>query len=230
MTMERRQFLRWGLGTSAAVAATTVVGAAAQASAATQTGLMCAPTARQTSGPFYPGEKAFTNSQDLTRLPGALNRARGQVVYIRGQVRDSQCRPLANANVEIWQACETGRYNHQNDPNTAALDPDFAYWGETFTDANGEYIFKTIIPGSYPADEGWDRPPHIHFRVSKLGYRELVTQSYFKGHPLNDKDLILLNIPEAQRGDVVVDFQPSAKGLEPNSLTGSFNITLLSVR
>lgn len=221
--MERRQFLRWGLGTSAAVATTAIVGRTAH-------GQMCVATARQTSGPFYPGEKAFTNSQDLTKLPGALNRARGQVVYIKGQVRDSQCRPLANANVEIWQACETGRYNHQNDPNTAALDPDFAYWGETFTDANGEYIFKTIIPGSYPADEGWDRPPHIHFRVSKLGYRELVTQSYFKGHPLNDKDLILLNIPAAQRGDVIVDFQPSEKTLEPNSLTGSFDITLLSVR
>lgn len=221
--MERRQFLRWSLGTSAAVAATAVAGPARAAE-------MCAVTARQTSGPFYPGEKAFTNSQDLTRLPGALNRARGQVIYVRGQVRDSQCRPLANANVEIWQACETGRYNHDRDPNPAALDPDFAYWGETFTDENGEYMFKTIVPGAYPADEGWDRPPHIHFRVTKLGYQELVTQSYFKGHPLNEKDLILLNVPAAQRADVIVDFQPSAAGLEPGSLTGSFNITLRSVR
>lgn len=222
--MQRRQFLRWGLGTSAGVAALATVGTA-------QAAEMCAATARQAKGPFYPGEKAFTVNQDLTRVPGALKRAQGQVVYIRGQVRDSACKPIANANVEIWQACETGRYNHGNDPNTgAAIDPDFAYWGEMFTNANGEYVFKTIIPGSYPAEVGWDRPPHIHFRVAKLGFKELITQSYFKGHPLNDQDLILRSVPEVQRSELIVDFKPSGIGLEPNSLDGVFNITLLSVR
>lgn len=72
--------------------------------------------------------------------------------------------------------------------------------------------------------------PHIHFRVAKLGYQELITQSYFKGHPLNDEDLILKNIPASQRQDVIVDFKPAGVGLEPNSLDGVFNITLLSVR
>jgi len=36
------------------------------------------------------------------------------------------------------------------------------------------------------------RPPHIHFKVSKPGFKELVTQMYFPGQPLNDADLLLM--------------------------------------
>lgn len=38
---------------------------------------------------------------------------------------------------------------------------------------------------------GWTRPPHIHFKVTKRGYVELVTQMYFPGHELNEIDLLL---------------------------------------
>jgi protocatechuate 3,4-dioxygenase, beta subunit len=140
------------------------------------------------------------------------------------------CAPIANANVEIWQACESGRYNNPRDPNPAPLDPNFQYWGETYTSEEGEYIFKTIIPGEYPAAEGWVRPPHIHFRVAKLGYNDLVTQMYFKGNPLNDDDRIIKAIPQAERASVIVEFAPSGPQFEPSSLTGVFDISLVPVR
>lgn len=223
---DRRRFLKLGTGTAGALALSVISSPVSKALAAS-----CGPTPPQTPGPFYPGKTQFHPDHDLTHIPGHSSRARGRVVYIRGKVLDARCLPIAGATVEIWQACASGRYNNPKDPNTAAaLDPDFKYWAEAHTDEHGEYLFKTIIPGSYPADAGWTRPPHIHFKVSRLGYRELVTQMYFKGDPLNDRDLILQDIPAAERGGVIVDFQPSPAGFEGGTLTGDFDITLRSVR
>lgn len=223
-TLDRRNFLKVGAGISAGALA--FGGFLPKALAAT-----CGLTPPQTEGPFYPGEAEFTAENDLTVVPGAPRRALGKVVYVRGTVQDQLCRPLAGVNVEIWQACESGSYNNSKDPNPAPRDPYFKYWGETFTDENGAYSFKTIEPGAYPADnQGWVRPAHIHFKVSKLGYRELTTQMYFKGDPHNAKDYILLDLPPAERERVVVEFQPAGPGFEPGSRAGTFDITLRSVR
>ena len=64
--------------------------------------------------------------------------------------------------------------------------------------------------------------------MSKRGYHELITQSYFKGNALNDVDKILLNVPAQVRNDVIVDFQINAA--EPTTQVGIFNITLLKVK
>ena len=37
----------------------------------------------------------------------------------------------------------------------------------------GPSALKTIVPGDYPAGQGWQRPPHIHFKAQKRGFREL---------------------------------------------------------
>ena len=225
MLVHRRKFLKFGLGTAAG---TMVFGSLSpKALAQACTGVA---TPRQTSGPFYPGESQFQLESDLTVVSGSSTRAKGQVIYIKGKVVDEQCRPITNATVEIWQACESGKYNNPNDPNPAPLDPNFKYWGEAYTNSNGEYMFKTIRPGAYPADTDWVRPPHIHFKISALGYRELITQMYFKNDPLNDKDLILQQTPMPEREQLVVDFQPSPAEFEPNTITGTFDITLRSVR
>jgi protocatechuate 3,4-dioxygenase beta subunit len=218
----RRNFLK--IGTSAAGAmfflspASKVFGAA------------CGLTPPQTPGPFYPGESQFHPDNDLTLIPGHTIRAEGQVIYVKGKVVDQSCNPIQNANVEIWQACASGKYNNPKDPNTAQLDTHFKYWAETYTDSNGEYLFKTIVPGAYPADADWTRPPHIHFKITRLGYKELVTQMYFKGNQLNSDDLILQQIAASERDSVIVDFQPAPSDLEPGSLIGSFDITLRSIR
>lgn len=218
----RRWFLRTGIGSAGLFAFS---GRFARAFAD-----QCGLTPAQSSGPFYPGENKFQKGFDLTSIPGHAARAKGQIIYVRGRVLDHSCKPVQGASVEIWQACATGRYNNPHDTNPAPLDPDFRYWSEVYTDQNGQYAFKTIKPGSYPADRDWTRPPHIHFKVSRLGYGELITQMYFKGEELNEKDLILRRVPEAERPRVVVDFVPSSGSLEPGSLTGNFDITLDSIR
>jgi len=218
----RRNFLKIGAGSAGAFVFSSSI-SKAFASA-------CGLTPPQTPGPFYPGKEEFHQDNDLTRLSGHLSRAKGQVVYIKGKIVDTKCNPIQGATVEIWQACESGKYNNPNDPNTAPLDPDFKYWGETYSDQNGEYVFKTIIPGAYPADTDWIRPPHIHFKVSRLGYQELVTQMYFKGNSYNDQDLILRRIPSGERNSVIVSFEPSPAEYDARSLLGKFDITLRSVR
>lgn len=193
------------------------VGSLASASLA-QAALSCKTgTPPQTQGPFYPVKDQIDKDVDLTRVAGSSRVAKGRVILVGGYVTDLDCRPVADAYVEIWQACATGKYNHPGDPNTAALDPDFQYWGIAKTDAEGAYRFRTIYPGAYPADKNWMRPPHIHFKVHKWGYHDLVTQLYFEGEQHNAEDLILQQIAKPEQQLVV---RPVL------SNTVEFNITL----
>ncbi|GIV58290.1 MAG: hypothetical protein KatS3mg042_1203 [Rhodothermaceae bacterium] len=187
-------------------------------------------TPEQASGPFYPKRDQPDKDLDLTRIAGRADRAQGKVVYISGQVLDQDLAPVAGALVEIWQANTHGRYHHEDDPNTAPEDPAFQGWGMMRTDAEGRYGFKTIVPGAYPAEEGWVRPPHIHFKVARRGYHELITQMYFDGEALNAKDRLLQEIPEAERQRLVVTLTEGRPDDEPGSRRGTFNLVLRRVK
>ena len=97
------------------------------------------------------------------------------------------------------------------------------------TDEKGNYLFKTIIPGHYPASETWIRPPHIHFKVAKRGFHELITQMYFKGNKYNDSDRILRNLPKTEQALVVVELKEPTKDFEPNSKICRFDIIFRKV-
>jgi len=174
-------------------------------------------TPKQVKGPFYPVADQIDKDTDLTRVKGISDVALGRAIDVKGIVTDTQCLPIAEAYVEIWQACASGKYNHPGDPNTAPLDPNFQYWGIAKTNKAGEYSFHTILPGAYPADVNWMRPPHIHFKVHKWGYQELITQLYFEGEAFNDQDLILQDLEEHEQEKVV-------RPIENEVVT--FNITL----
>ena len=154
---------------------------------------------------FYPLVDQMDEDADLVTVRGRAQSARGEIVFIEGRVTDQNCSPVEGVLVEIWQACESGRYNHRSDPNPAPLDPDFQYWGQAITNADGLYRFRTIIPGAYPASATWMRPPHIHFKVSKLGFAELITQMYFSGEVFNDSDLILQALSKENQDKVIID-------------------------
>jgi protocatechuate 3,4-dioxygenase beta subunit len=181
----------------------------------------CELTPAQTEGPFYPASDQLDKNADLVVVRGRSKQAIGKIVYLVGQVRDQNCRIVPNALVEIWQACHSGKYNHRSDPNKAPLDPDFQYWGQSITDKNGRYAFRTIVPGAYPATSTWMRPPHIHLKVHLRGYEELTTQVYFKNHPLNKTDRILNALSTKDRDQVLVDFKR-----EKDKVIGKFDITI----
>jgi protocatechuate 3,4-dioxygenase, beta subunit len=183
------------------------------------------PTAKQPLGPFYPVEFPTDSDIDLTRLGNSAVRATGDVMIVEGVVTDDMCKPIKGAIVEIWQACHTGRYNHPSDTSGTPLDPNFQYYGVMRTDEQGRYRFKTIKPGAYDASETWRRPPHIHFKVGLRGYRQLVTQSYWEGDGLNDKDLILTALPLEERRKVVIHFKDEILNGEKVG-RGTFDMTL----
>ena len=181
----------------------------------------CALTPKESSGPFYPISYPLTSDNDLTYLEEKSKKAIGKTIYIKGLVQDEQCKPISQALVEIWQACSTGRYNHPDDRNRAALDPNFQYWGKVTTNEKGEYGFKTIKPGSYPASWFWTRPPHIHFTVYSQNHSRLTTQMYFSDEPLNDKDKLLQKQSKENQSKCIVTFKQIKK-----ELIGQFNLTL----
>jgi catechol 1,2-dioxygenase len=83
------------------------------------------------------------------------------------------------------------------------------------TDEKGVYSFTTILPGKYLNGELY-RPAHIHFRVTAPGYREIISQIYFKGDPHITEDpwasqpkaehRILSVVPEDIHGGLAVNF------------------------
>ena len=181
------------------------------------------PTPSQTTGPFYPKpaiEKQPHFDADLTRLASDGPLAEGELHVVCGQLVDTDGNPLANATVELWQACHSGRYNHPQDRNAAPLDPNFQYWARIQTGEDGTYRFKTIVPGKYPG-----RTPHIHYRILADGHDELVTQMFFESHmDLNRRDGIYKSLTEEQQQSVTVAF--TANSSEENLPTGDFRIVL----
>src|SRR5581483_6793695 len=66
---------------------------------------------------------------------------------------------------------------------------------------DGMVELRTIKPGAYPVPDsgGWWRPPHVHFSVwGRAWLSRLVTQMFFPGEPLNERDAILNAVREPQ--------------------------------
>jgi protocatechuate 3,4-dioxygenase beta subunit len=162
-------------------------------------------TPAQTEGPFYPVNLPKDMDFDLLRN-GALSYTHGQPAWVEGTVTDLQGKPLAGAQVEIWQCDESGHYHHPGDGGRA--DPAFQGFGRVAADAQGAWRFRTIRPAPYSG-----RTPHIHFKV-KLASRELLTtQLYVEGDPHNPLDGLWRSLTAGERAAVTVPFVAGADGL-----------------
>ena len=133
-------------------------------------------TPSQQEGPYYPVDKPADRDNDLVDLAGAAGLPGGDVLEFGGKVYDSTGLPVEGIVIEIWQTDSAGVYLHPNDPSTAQRDPNFQFYGEAVTAADGSYSFRTILPGLYEP-----RPRHIHVKVRLDGEELLTTQFYFAG-------------------------------------------------
>lgn len=159
------------------------------------------PTPTQAKGPFYPVSFPDDTNTDLTTVDN-VRYAKGIQVYIQGQVMDAKTgKPIENATVEIWQACKYGKYDHPQDPNPAPADPNFQYYGKDSTTATGKYVFKTIIPGAYPATDDWLRPPHIHYLIKSPKHKDLITQMYFHPNTLSPTEGLNYEYTQSEIGN-----------------------------
>ena len=110
----------------------------------------------------------------------------GVPLFVSGTVRDAAGRPLADAVVDVWQASPVGLYENQ-DPTQENMN----LRGRFRTDAEGRYHFRSVRPAGYPVPVDGpcgvllkaqrrhpNRPAHLHFMVSKPGFKVLVSQVY----------------------------------------------------
>jgi protocatechuate 3,4-dioxygenase beta subunit len=206
--MKRRQFFKSGMAGGALIG---ITGDSAE---------QLPKTVSETSGPFHPVLEQKDKDFDLTKVEGREAVAKGTSFDLEGTVFDTEGKPVEDATVEIWQANAAGRYNHPHDSNAAPLDPGFQGWAIVPSGKQGKFKLRTIIPGSYPASEDWSRPPHIHFKVTKMGYMELITQMYFPGEKLNDTDRVLQKHTPEQIAQLI------AKKTSEDPLTYEFRIVL----
>lgn len=142
-------------------------------------------TPRTIEGPLYVAGAPL--SEHEARLDDGQDA--GTVLYMRGQVRDTDGEPLANALIDVWHANTGGTYSYF-DPSQS----EFNLRRRIQTDAQGRYRFQSIVPSGYgcppdgPTQQLLDqlgrhgqRPAHIHFFISALGHRHLTTQINLAG-------------------------------------------------
>ena len=164
-------------------------------------------TPRTIEGPLYIAGAPLSKGE--ARLDDGSEQ--GEVLFMDGQVKDIDGKPVAGAIVDVWHANTLGGYSFF-DPSQ----PKFNLRRRIETDAEGRYRFRSLLPAGYacppngPTQQLLDqlgrhghRPAHIHFFVSAPGYRKLTTQINIDGDEYLHDDFAFATrdglIPEVRR-------------------------------
>lgn len=140
-------------------------------------------TPSQTEGPFFTRhspERASLLESGVT----------GTKLVVSGYVLTTDCKPVARALLDFWQADDKGQYD-----NTG-----FRLRGHQFTDDAGRYALETVVPGLYPG-----RTRHLHVKVQAANRPVLTSQLYFPGETRNQNDGIF-------NRELVMDVQDASDG------------------
>ena len=163
-------------------------------------------TPSQSEGPFYPVSLPKDVDFDLLRN-GEQNYPKGQSAWVEGNIIDMSGKPVAGAQIEIWQCDHDGRYHHPGDGGKA--DPRFQGFGRVTVGNDGSYRFRTLRPVAYAG-----RTPHIHVKV-RLGTKELLTtQLYVADDAGNDRDFLWRSLSQADRNALSASFVPDTNGFK----------------
>jgi protocatechuate 3,4-dioxygenase alpha subunit len=150
-----------------------------------------------TIGPYFPYD-FVDGCEDLTQCDGLA--AQGRHISISGRVLEEGNRPTRNTIIEIWQADANGIFRHPLDPRCTEADPGFSGWGRARTDAQGNYQFRTVLPGGYIGEDGAPRCPHINVMILAIGLtRRLVTTIFFADESASVSDPVLNCVPQSGR-------------------------------
>jgi protocatechuate 3,4-dioxygenase beta subunit len=155
--IDRRQALAFGTVSLGALLA----GCGGERSETTTTsfgdGDGCTLTPEMTEGPYY---------FDADSIRSDIRDEReGTTLRLAIRVRDSDCKPLPDAVVDIWHCDALGEYSTSDDPFLR---------GAQVTNRDGIVEFTTIYPGWYQG-----RTVHIHAKVHLDTSTVLTTQLFF---------------------------------------------------
>jgi catechol 1,2-dioxygenase len=142
---------------------------------------MGAATESTVQGPFYvPGAPLRSYGDRIDERPA------GEPLWVHGTVRSVDGRPLAGAELDVWQNGDDELYAVQ-DPQA----PEEHLRGRFLTGDDGGYAFLTVRPTPYPIPHDgpvgrmlsatgrhpW-RPAHIHVIVRAPGHRPVTTHIF----------------------------------------------------
>jgi len=160
-------------------------------------------------GPFF--------REGAPELPAGASIARGiegEPLLVHGRITSTDGKPLSGARIEVWQASSNGQYDLQFDNFKGA---EMNLRARLRADAQGHYEFMTVKPSSYPVPSDGPvgkmlnalgrhpfRPAHIHFIISAVGFKPLVTALYIDGDKYIDSDVVF-----GSREQLVVKYQKS---------------------
>jgi protocatechuate 3,4-dioxygenase beta subunit len=156
----------------------------------------CIARPEQTEGPYFVDEPLRrsdirvdpTNGQVT---PGALLALTFQVMRFHA----GECRPISDAQVDVWHCDAMGVYSDVQDPGFKTLGLKFLR-GHQITDTEGNARFLTIYPGWYPI-----RTVHIHFKIRTAAIAgrifEFTSQLYF---PDELTDRVHTTLPYSSKG------------------------------
>jgi catechol 1,2-dioxygenase len=164
-------------------------------------------TPRTIEGPLYVADAPLSKGE--ARLD--QDPEQGEVLFVDGQVRDTEGKPVPGAIVDVWHANTKGGYSFF-DPSQSA----YNLRRRIETDAEGRYRFRSILPSGYGCPPNGmtqqlltalgrhgNRPAHIHFFVEAPGYRKLTTQINISDDPYLHDDFAFATreglIPELVR-------------------------------
>ena len=119
-------------------------------------------------------------------------------VYFEGYVRDASGQAISGVRLDVWEDAPNGLYENHDSGQA-----DFNLRGRFETDENGHYAFRAVRPVPYPIPDNEtagellrymghhpNRPGHMHFILSKDGYRTLVSQIYDAESAYLDNDSV----------------------------------------
>lgn len=162
-------------------------------------------------GPFF-RENAPVLANGASIVQGGVP---GETVFVEGTVTGADGKPLAGAEIDVWETAPNGLYEQQ-DPDQ----PEMNLRGKFTSDANGYYAFVAVRPVSYPIPFDGPagellklmgrhpyRPAHIHYIVKAPGHRTLVTQIFDRTDKYNADDAVF-----AVKDSLMVDFKPAGAG------------------
>jgi hydroxyquinol 1,2-dioxygenase len=133
----------------------------------------------------------------------------GVPTLVSGRVLDLQGKPIANAELDVWQTQSNGLYDAQDsNPNELHMR------GKFHTDSEGRYFLRTVLPVNYPIPSDgpvgamlkatgrhpW-RPAHIHFVLTADGYDPVTTHIFDRTDPYLESDAVF-----AVKDSLICDF------------------------
>ncbi|MBI5277697.1 MAG: catechol 1,2-dioxygenase [Burkholderiales bacterium] len=144
-------------------------------------------------GPFWRKDAPVTpQGESIVRSPTP-----GDAVFVTAWIRDADGAPVADAEVDVWQASGEGYYENQ-DPQQANMN----LRGKFRTGPDGCVRFRTVKPSGYPIPVAGPvgaliraqgrhnmRPAHIHFMIHKAGYKTQFSQLYSSDDPHLETDV-----------------------------------------